>query len=87
MAYRFLLNLKGKQQKASVYNLTPQSMMLTLNDLFYRCYKTDNFDLPYISAEDIEGIKKNGYYDMIGAVVDGELLDMITIKIHNVKDK
>ena len=83
MACKFTLTLNGKTQKGSVHNLTRQSLALTLNDMFYRCYKTDNFDLPYISEHDIEEIKKNGYYDLIGAVVDGELLDMIVIKFQN----
>ena len=83
MACKLTLTLNGKIQKGSVYNLTPQSVLLTLNDIFYRSFKTDDFDLPYISESDIEEIKKSGRYDLIGAVVNGELLDMIVIKFKN----
>ena len=81
MDYKMSLKLDGKDRRASVHNLTSASVMLTLKDVFFMHYKTQNINLPYVSADDIEKLRDEKYYNIIGASVDGELLDTIVLKL------
>lgn len=81
MDYKLSLTLGKKERRAAVHNLTSASVMLTLKDLFYMHYKTQDINLPYFSAEDVDKLRNEKVYDIIGAKIDGEPLEMIKLKL------
>lgn len=80
MDFKFNLTLDNKQHKGALHYPTVPALTLALKNIFYRHYKTDNISIPYISKEQLDDFLETGYLDLIGVIIDGELMDSIRIK-------
>lgn len=81
MDFKFLVPLENKLHKGSIHYPTVPALTLALKNIFYRHYKTDNINLPYIGEEQLKSFMDSGYMDLVGVVIDGELMDSIRIKM------
>ncbi|MDO5396712.1 MAG: hypothetical protein Q4G33_02175 [bacterium] len=80
MDFKFSIKLGNKLHKGSVHYPTAPAVTLAVKNILYRHYKTDNISLPYIGGEQISDLMDTGYMDLIGVIIDGELMDSIRIK-------
>lgn len=80
MDFKFTMTLDGRKHKLSVHYINNISLMLTLKDAFYRHYKTNDFNIPYISPEQAKEFEECGRLDLIGTTVENGLLDTITLR-------
>ena len=79
MDFKFTVKLDNKLHKGALHNLTAPALTLTLKNIFYRHYKTDDISIPYIGETQIEDFKASGYLELVGVVIDGELMESIRI--------
>ena len=81
MDFKFSVKLENKVHKGSMHYPTVPALTLAIKNIFYRHYKTDNINLPYIGEEQIKDFMECGYMDLVGVVIDGELMDSIRINM------
>lgn len=87
MDFKFTVKLDEKLHKGAVHYPTPAAVTLALKNIFYRHYKTDNISLPYLGKEQLDGFIASGYIDLVGVIIDGELMDSIRVNLNNGKEK
>lgn len=80
MDFKFKVKLDNKLHKAAVHYPTSAALTLAVKNIFYRHYKTDCISLPYIDDKAVESFKENGYLELVGVVIDGELQDSIKLE-------
>ncbi len=79
MDFKFNMKLDSKQHKGSLHYPTAAALTLALKNIFYRHYKTDDISIPYIGDEQLNDFIASGYMDLVGVIIDGELVDSIRI--------
>lgn len=85
MDFKFSVQLDNKLHKGSIHYPTVPAFTLAIKNIFYRHYKTDNISLPYIGEEQLKDFMDSGYMDLVGIVIDGELMDSMRIKMGDSK--
>lgn len=85
MDFKFSVKLGKKLHKGSVHYPTVPAVTLAVKNIFYRHYKTDDISLPYIGEEQLKDFMDTGYMDLVGVIIDGELMDSIRIKMEESK--
>lgn len=85
MDFKFSIKLDNKLHKGSVHYPTVPAVTLAVKNIFYRHYKTDNISLPYIGETQLRDFMETGYMDLVGVIIDGELMDSISIKMGDLK--
>lgn len=84
MDFKFKIKLDNKTHKAAVHFPTPAAVYIAVKNIFYRHYKTDNIDIPYIDENQLKSFIDCGYMDMLGIKVNGKMLDEVKIEISEV---
>ncbi len=83
MDFKFTLTLDNKTHKGSVHYPTTAAITLTLKNIFYRHYKTQSIDLPYIGDTQISDFIDNGYIELIGVRINGKNIDTVKVEKRN----
>ena len=80
MDFKFKIKLDKKVHKAAVHHPTPAAITLAVRNIFYRHFKTDAIDIPYIGDTQLQDFIDCGYLELLGVTIDGERLDSIKIE-------
>lgn len=76
MDFKFRIRLDNKLHKAAVHHPTPAAITLAARNIFYRHFKTDEIDIPYIGEAQLQDFIDCGYLELLGVVIDGERINV-----------